>query len=76
MHAEAERLARQAGTTTNDALVRLAEEAVGARRRTERIARVAVQRRAAAAQVEPDVVEELPSPDELGAAMLLGRAER
>jgi len=49
VYAEAERLARQIGTTTNDALVQFAEEAVDVRRHRERIAEVAGQRRAAAA---------------------------
>lgn len=76
VYAEAERLAHQRGTTTNDALVQLAEEAVDARRRRERIAEVAARRRAAAAEVaSAEVVEEFPSPDELRAAMLSGRAE-
>jgi hypothetical protein len=51
VHAAAERLAHQIGTTTDDALVQLAEEAVDARRRREVIAWVAEQRRAAAARV-------------------------
>jgi len=76
VHAEAERLARQRGTTTNDVLVQLAEEAVEARRRRERIAEVAEQQRAAAAQVaSADGVDDFPSPDELRAAMLSGRGE-
>jgi predicted DNA-binding ribbon-helix-helix protein len=76
VYAEARRLAHQMGTTTNDALVQLAEEAVDARQRRERIAEVAGQRRAAAAQVSSvEAVEDFPSPDDLRAAMLSGRAE-
>lgn len=64
------------GTTTNDVLVRLAEEALDARRRRERIERVAGERREAAVRAGfADAVEDLPSPEELRAAMLSGRAE-
>jgi hypothetical protein len=69
----AERLARELGTTPNDAIVRLAEEGASARAHRQRIAAVAAARRAAVEQ--PEVVDALafPSPAELHQAMLAGR---
>jgi hypothetical protein len=69
----ADRLARELGTTPNDALVRLAEEGASARERHERIAAVAAERRAAIERVGLSDALGFPSPDELHEAMLAGR---
>jgi hypothetical protein len=56
----AERLAQELGTTSNDAIVRLAEEGAAARERRARIAALAGERRAAVEQT--DVADALSFP--------------
>jgi hypothetical protein len=73
--AAADRLARELGTTANDAIVRLAEEGASTRERREQIAALASERRAA---VECSGLRDalaFPSTDELHAAMLAGRRD-
>jgi hypothetical protein len=70
---EAAALAAELGTTTNDALVRLAEDGTAARRRRQQAQRLADERRAAVAQVWHDDEFAFPHPDALRAAMLGGR---
>jgi hypothetical protein len=72
---EAARLARELGTTVNDAIVRLAQDGASARRRREQIATIASQRRDAVERVGLGDVLSFPSPDELHEAMLAGRRE-
>jgi predicted DNA-binding ribbon-helix-helix protein len=69
----AERLARELSTTSNDAIVRLAEEGAAARERRGRIAAIAAARRAAVEQ--SDVADALPFPSaaEVREAMLSAR---
>jgi hypothetical protein len=74
LYSEVERLAEQLGTTTNDALIRLAEEAAAARARRAEIEAIAAARRAAIDDVGPVEWNDLPSPDEMRAAMLSGRS--
>jgi phage I-like protein len=69
----ADRLARELGTTANDAIVRLAEEGASARERHEQIAALASERRAAAESVDSDKALPFPSADEFHEAMLAGR---
>lgn len=71
----AHRLARELGTTTNDALVRLAEEGASARERRERIDALASERRAAIERVGLNDALVFPSPEELHEAMLAGRRD-
>ena len=74
MHA-AQILGQELGTTTNDAIVRLAEEGIAAgerRRLTEQLAR---ERREAVARVGSADGMSFPTPDELRTAMLSGRRE-
>jgi hypothetical protein len=71
----ADRLARELGTTANDAIVRLAEEAVSARERREQIAALASERRAAVEHVSLDKALTFPSADEFRDAMLAGRRD-
>jgi hypothetical protein len=71
----ADRLARELGTTANDAIVRLAEEGVASRERHERIAALASERRAAAERAGLNEALAFPSPDELREAMLAGRRD-
>lgn len=72
---EAGRLARELGTTVNDAIVRLAQEGVSVRQRREQIAALAAQRRDAVERVGLSDALSLPSPEELHEAMLAGRRE-
>jgi hypothetical protein len=69
----ADRLARELGTTANDAIVRLAEEGASARERRERIAALASERRAAVERVGLNDALAFPTADELQDAMLAGR---
>jgi hypothetical protein len=69
----AQRLAHELGTTSNDALVRLAEEGAAARERRARIAAVADERRAAVEQSDIANVLAFPSATEVQKAMLAGR---
>lgn len=68
-------LARELGTTVNDAIVRLAQEGAAARRRREQIAALASRRREAVERTALSDTLALPSPDELHEAMLAGRRE-
>jgi len=72
---DAGRLARELGTTVNDAIVRLAEEGASARGRREQVAALASERRAAVEQAGLSDTMSLPSPEELHEAMLAGRRE-
>jgi hypothetical protein len=69
----ADRLARELGTTANDAIVRLAEEGASAREHRERIAALASERRAAVERADSSDALAFPSADELHEAMLAGR---
>lgn len=71
----ADRLARELGTTANDAIVRLAEEGASARERRERIAALASERRAAVEHVSLDKALTFPSADDFRDAMLAGRRD-
>lgn len=71
----ADRLARELGTTSNDAIVRLAEEGASARERREQIAALASERRAAVEHVSLDNASVFPSADEFREAMLAGRRD-
>jgi hypothetical protein len=67
-------LAQELGTTTNDAIVRLAEEGVAAGERRRLVERLAQERREAVGGV--GVADgTFPTPDELRTAMLSGRRE-
>jgi len=74
MHA-ADALARELGTTPNDALVRLAEEGMALNERRRAVERLARARRAAVASAEGVDASTFPTPDEMRAAMLSGRSE-
>lgn len=69
----ADRLARELGTTANDAIVRLAEEGASSRERHEQIAALATERRAAVERAGLSDALAFPSADELHEAMLAGR---
>jgi hypothetical protein len=71
----ADRLARELGTTTNDAIVRLAQEAATARERREQLMALASARRAAVEGPDPGKALAFPSPDEFREAMLAGRRD-
>jgi hypothetical protein len=71
----ADRLARELGTTANDAIVRLAEEGAVSREQHERIAALATKRRALVERTALSDALEFPSPDELHEAMLAGRRD-
>lgn len=69
----AENLANELGTTSNDALIRLAEEGAAVRSRRTRMERLAAERRAAvdrSPEVEPG---EMLSPKEVRDAILAER---
>jgi hypothetical protein len=74
MHA-ASSLAGELGTTTNDAIVRLAEAGVAAHERRVAIERLARERRDAVALAGGAGAVSFPTPEELRAAMLSGRRE-
>ncbi len=69
----ADRLALELGTTTNDAIVRLAEEGASSRERYEQIAALAAERRSAVERAGLSDALAFPSADELHEAMLAGR---
>jgi hypothetical protein len=70
----AEVLARDLGTTPNDALVRLAQDGMAAAERRQAVERLAAARRAAVADLgELGQATGFPSPEALRAAMLSGR---
>lgn len=71
----AERLAQELGTTTNDAIVRLAQDGATARERHEQIAALASKRRAAVESVNSNKALAFPSADEFHEAMLAGRRD-
>lgn len=71
----AEELSQELRTTPNDALVRLAEEGMAARRRRRDAERLAQERRDAVARAGLSDAAVFPTPDELRAAMLSGRRE-
>jgi hypothetical protein len=71
----AERLARELGTTTNDAIVRLAQEGARAREHREQLTALASERQAAVETVSLDKALTFPSPDEFREAMLAGRRD-
>lgn len=74
----AERLARELGTTTNDAVVRLAQEGAAARERREQLTALASERRAAIERIHHaggNGAPTFPSADELHEAMLAGRRD-
>src|ERR1039458_1168510 len=71
----AERLARELGTTTNDAIVRLAQEGATAREHREQLTALASQRRAAVESVNLGQALSFPSPDQFRAALLAGRRD-
>lgn len=69
-------LARELGTTVNDAIVRLAQDGASARERRGQIVALASERRAAVERSGLSDALSLPSPDELREAMLAGRRDR
>jgi hypothetical protein len=73
----ADRLARELGTTANDAIVRLAEEGASARERREQLATLASERQAAIERIHAGNkgAPTFPSADELHEAMLAGRRD-
>ncbi len=71
----ADRLARELGTTSNDAIVRLAEEGASARERRAQIAALAAERRAAVEGVGVDEAAAFPTADEFREAALAGRRD-
>jgi hypothetical protein len=73
--AEADDLAREIGTSSNDALIRLAERGAQARRRAASAASLAERRRAAVFRTGFADALEFPSPEELRQAMRSGRVD-
>lgn len=73
LHREAERYAKELGTTANDALIRLAEQAASSRARRAEVAALAEERRRAVEAVGPVDWASFPSPEELRDAMLAER---
>src|SRR4051794_8926643 len=73
----AEVLAAKLGTTTNDAIIRFAEEGIAAHERRQQIEEIARQRRDAVARSATAGVGgvQLPTPEEIREAMLSGRRE-
>ena len=71
----ADRLARELGTTANDAIVRLAEEGASARERREQIAALASERERRLSTVSLDKALTFPSADDFREAMLAGRRD-
>jgi hypothetical protein len=71
----ADRLAQELGTTTNDAIILLAQEGAIARARCARTHTLASQRRAMVESVTVDDAPTFPSPNELREAMLAGRRD-
>ncbi len=68
-------LARELGTTQNDALVRPAQEGLALNERRRAVEHLAQVRRAAVASVDTVDAGALPTPHEMRAAMLSGRSE-
>ena len=71
----AQALAHELGTTTNDAIVRLAEERIAASERRWLVERLARESREAVAGVGFADAMSFPAPDELRRAILSGRRE-
>lgn len=71
----ADRLAHELGTTSNDAIMRLAEEGASSRERHERVAALASERRAAVERTGLSDALAFPSAEELHKAMLAGRRD-
>jgi predicted DNA-binding ribbon-helix-helix protein len=71
----ADRLARELGTTTNDAIVRLAQEGASARERQAQISALTAARRAAVEHTGLSDALTFPSALELREAMLAGRRD-
>lgn len=71
----AQALAQELGTTSNDAIVRLAEEGIAASERRRQVEQIARERREAVARVSLADAVNFPTPVELRAAMLSGRRE-
>ena len=69
----ADRLAQELGTTTNDAIVRLAEEGASSRERHEQIDALAAERRSAVEHAGLSDALAFPPAEELREAMLAGR---
>jgi hypothetical protein len=69
----AQRLAQELGTTSNDAIVRLAEEGASARERRARIAALAGERRAAVEQPSMTGTPAFPPAAEIHEAMIAAR---
>jgi len=68
-------LADELGTTTNDAIVRLAEDGIAAGERRRQAERLARDRREAVARAGFADAMSFPTPEEMRAAMLSGRRE-
>lgn len=68
-------LARELGTTANDAIVRLAQEGAVLNERRRAVESLARARREAVANVEAVDADVFPAVEEMRAAMLSGRAE-
>lgn len=77
VYAQAELLARELGTTTNDALMHLAGEGAALRARRRRFDALAAERGTAIDLLDSGVQDpvDFPSPAELREAMLSGRLE-
>lgn len=73
--AAANELAKELGTTTNDAIVRLAEDGAAVRRRRLEAEQLSEKRRAAIARAARSVTVDYPDDDAMQAAMLSGREE-
>ena len=75
--AEARIYADDVGTSSNDALIRLAERGARLREREREVERLSSERRAAiAASASQPAQGELPSPEAVREAILAGRGER
>lgn len=68
-------LARELGTTVNDAIVRLAQDGASARERRRQIVALASERQGAVERSGLSNALDLPSPDELRETMLAGRRD-
>ncbi|MDO8186493.1 hypothetical protein Q5424_24530 [Conexibacter sp. JD483] len=77
VYTQAELLAHELGTTTNDALIHLAGEGVALRERRRRFDALAAERGTAIDLLDTSVrdLSDFPSPAELREAMLSGRRE-
>ena len=71
----AEVIAAELGTTSNDAIVRLAEQGLAQAERRRRLDRLADERREAVARAGSADATGFPTPEQMSAAMLSGRHE-